>query len=480
MAGWGKKAAPLVVIHLLFVGSALGQPADPLTIRQMTRMVGQVLEPLNAVLQPGDAPVPRPKVEFVTRAEFQKLPNPEVDLLVRARLPEFSGDHLARAQQAARQACAAVGLARYRAGTDTIIIPLPVDDRIVASWSPTALPDPPEVAGQRVLQLAIVYEIVRLQLDRQYRWSERMNTCRDEDELRMWHALVEGRALHVTAQVADKLKSFVYADLLRQRYQSVPKDRPDPERLDMVRAMVFRDRLEACTQGKAFFEKIAASGMNPNVAFTTPPRQWLWMTRPELYVKASKNGLPDLRKVLGGLEGMPPAASWKSGQQALGPGMVREVAGMLHEQARAEVVLKNWEEGRTLVFFAPNGGGSMVVNLTRFETPAAARSYHGLSLDLQRKRDEIMNSNCTGSCKVLESRCESVEVPRSDAAVRCYKKVQYSDGRAVAADMVYVLAGSLVIEIDGFSTSVEPGWARQVVERITGAFAAPAAPVHAN
>jgi hypothetical protein len=468
-----------LVLALVLARSASAQPADPLTLRGIAQLVDQAMPALNAVLNEGNpkaAPLPAPKLHFVTPAEFRKLPDPEVDLLVAARLPELSGKNRERAQEAARAACADVALARYRPGDDCITVRLPVDEQRIGKWSPVALPDRPELAANRTLQMAIVHEAVRQELERRYHWIEQMQRCGDEDDLRTWINLVEGRTLQATEAVADKLGAFAYAELLSNRYRAIPDAGPDPERLNVVRTMVFRQKHEACVRGKAFFAYLTAHGIKPSVALAAPPRQSLWLGRPELYVKAQKGGLPDLRKVLARLQGAPPAAKWTAAQQALGPEMVREVARMLKEEARADRVLQAWEEGRTLAFFAPDAMASVVISVARFETPAAARAYHGLSLDLQRKRDEILSSNCTATCKVLESRCETVEVPHSQMAVRCFKKVQYNAGRTSAADMVYVLAGSLVIEVDGFSAAIDPTWARQAVANIVAAFPAPLPP----
>ena len=237
---------------------------------------------------------------------------------------------------------------------------------------------------------------------------------------------------------------------------------------------MFRQKFDAATRGKDFFARLDRDGVKAAeaTAFANPPRQLQWISRPELYVKSLRGGAPDLHKVLTGLERLPPGSKATAAQQPLGPEMVRQVAGMLQEQARADAILKGWEEGRTLAWFAPGAAGSIAISIARFDTPASARAYHGLSLDLQRKRDEMMNSNCTSTCKVVESKCEAVDVPHSEQAVRCFKKVKYSDGRTAAADMLYVLAGSLVIEINGVSAPVDPAWARQVVANIVGEFAA--------
>lgn len=467
--------ALVLAAALAVVGPAAAQPADPITLRTIARLVDQAMPHVNAVLNPGvpnAAPIVVPKLVFVSKAEFRKLPDPETDFAVRARLPELSARNLERAQESARNALAEVTLARYRPGADCIVIALPLDEHRVASWSTTAMPDPPELAAQRTLQLAIVHEIVRQHLDKQCHWWDQLAKCRDEDELRTWQALIEGRSLQATEAVADKLGSFAYAGLLAQRYRSVPDMGPDPDRLAIVRPVVFRQKFDAATNGKEFFARLVREGVTPGEAFANPPRQLLWVTRPELYVKSLRGGPPDLRKVLAGLERFPPGAQATAAQQALGPDMVREVATMLQEQARAEAVLKGWEEGRTLAWFAPSAAGSIAISIARFDTPASARAYHGLTLDLQRKRDELMNSNCTAGCKVIESKCEAVEMPRADTAARCLKKVQYSGGHTVAAEMLYVLVGSLVIEVNGFSAPVDPTWARQVVANIVSDFAA--------
>ena len=326
-----------------------------------------------------------------------------------------------------------------------------------------------------MLQLAIVHEIVRHHLDKQYHWWDQLTKCLDEDELWTWQALVEGRA---SAGNRGRRRPARHAPpmfgLLAQRYRTVPEMGADPDRLSVIQAIIFRQKLDARTHGKDFFARLVRDGVKPAeaTAFTTPPRQLLWISRPELYVKALRGGLPDLRKVLTGLERLPPGSKATAAQQPLGPEMVRQVAGMLQEQPRAEAVLKGWEEGRTLAWFAPSAAGSIAISIARFDTPASARAYHGLSLDLQRKRDEMMNSNCTSTCKVTESKCEAVDMPRAELAVRCFKKVKYSNGQTAAADMLYVLAGSLVIEVNGVSVTVDPAWARQVVANIVSEFAA--------
>lgn len=479
-----KTGAVVLVVACAAAGPVLAQPADPLTLRTIAKLIEPAMAPVNAVLNEGipSAPViPAPRLQFVTRAEFHKLPDPECDRLVRARLPELSDKNLARAQQSARDALAEVALARYRPGAEGIVVALPLDERRIATWSATVMPDPPELAAHRTLQVAIIHEIVRQQLDQRYHWADQLARCRDEDELRTWQTLVEGRTLQVTEQIADKLGVYAYAALLTQRYRAAPDMGPDPDRLSVVRAMVFRQKFDACTQGKEFFARLQREGVKPLEAtvFNNPPRQALWMARPELYVKAMRSSTPDLRDVLNTLRRSvrpPNVGGAVEMTQPLGPEMVREVAGMLQEQVRAEAVLKGWEEGRTVLWAGPGMASSIVVSVARFDTPASARAYHGLSLDLQRKRDVLMSANCMAASKVVESRCEPVEMPRAEAAARCFKKVQYPGGRVVEADMLYVLAGSLVIEVNGFSTALDPAWARQVVATIVGEFKTAPAP----
>jgi hypothetical protein len=487
------KASTLVVLLLPGIpGAVRAQSVDPLTQREITRLMAQAVPHINAVLAADDKdarPMGIPRLQLLTPAEFRRLPDPETDAIVRAHFGALSAR---AALDRAYQACAAVALVRFRPGTDTIAVSVPVDEKRIASWSSTALPDAPELAANRTLQLALVHETVLMYLDQAYHWTQQLARCRDEDEVRITLTLVEGRARQVTDLVADKLGSYIYAGALAQRYRAFPDDGPDPEKSAVIRAVAFRTRLDAENQGKAFFEHLAHAQVKPleATAFTNPPRQLLWITRPELYVKARHGELLDLTQLLKKLEAVRPppvpvppltltlSDAWVATEQTLGPDMVREVAKLVQEQPRAEAVLRGWEEARVLIWTHPNVPGQIAISVTRFDSPAAARAYHGFAIDLQRKRDDPRNNSCTGACQLLEWHSEAVPIARADAAVRYCKKIQPAGGQPTSVDMLYVLAGTMVIEFDAFGISLDslsvPSWPAHVLEAILATGAPPA------
>jgi hypothetical protein len=454
--------------------------ADPITQQQAHRLLAAAAAHINEILGVKVVVAERnsvkaPKLEFLSMADFRHAPDADVDALVHLHFPQLAGKALERAQEAARDACARVALARYRPGTDAIAIAVPLDDRRIATWSPVALPDPPELASERMLQLALVHEVIRLHLDRQHSWHEHLSKSHNEEENQVFRALVAGRALQLTERVADRLGSVFYSDLLAQRYRVVPDEGPDPERLTVVRAAIFQDRFRAATDGKALFAYLASQNVeNPEkVAFTQPPHQAFWIERPELYVKALRGQIPGLREVLSKVAPAPPR--YQAMPQPLTPDMVREAAAMFKEQARVEPLLRTWEEGHALVWVAPGDPSQIVLSVTRFSSPEAARAYHGFAIDLQRKRDEQMSSNCTGTCRVLESKCENADITGATAATRWTKKMQVGNAAPVATNMLYVLAGNLIIEIDGFRVDPDPGWTQRAVDAILGAYPTAAA-----
>jgi hypothetical protein len=468
---------------VLSAGEVARAQVDPITVQQAKRLLAQAAPHIDMVLgtkvvNSPDSLIssripPLPKLEFQAIADFRRAPDAALDALVHGHFPQLAGKPLERAQEAARDACGRVALAQYRPGCGTIVIAVPLDEQRIRSWSPVAFPDPPALAAERVLQLAIVHEVVRFHLDRQFHWSERLAKSRDEEEKQVLRGLVAGRAMQVTERVADRLGAAIYADLLAQRYRVVPEDGPDPERLAVAKAAVFKDAFQAATEGKAFFTHLAAQHLeDEKLVFSNPPHQAFWLSRPELYVKAVRQHTPSLKAVLAQLSCLPPAPHYAPLPQPLTPDMIVNVAAMLKEQNRAEALLRNWEEGHAAIWVVPGAsgeGGQFVLSATRFSSPEAARAYHGFAIDLQRKRDEQMTSPCTATCKVLESKCTNVEMKNVAAAVRWTKKMQVGNAAPVATNMLYILAGNLVVEIDGFRVDPDVGWAQRVVEAIVGA-----------
>jgi hypothetical protein len=402
-----------------------------------------------------------PEFRILTAAEFQRLSDPELEASLHWLFPELKDEAFARAAVVVRYVASLATVARHIEGGDVIHV-LPDNLPTIAAWD-TGLAAVNEPA---FLQLALVHEVARLALERRYDLARRRHACRDAEEFFALQALVEGQAAWLTREVARKLDTEGHFPLLAQRYLRIPDNAPDPA-LRTMSQLSLRKRHWASTQGLAFFEHLHAKGLADaeQRAFTRPPRLTGWVERPELYVRAEQAKRTDLATALRALEGTLPAGDWSVVQQPWTAEMVRQVAALVGEKARAERAVAGWDEGRSLVWALRKDAGKQVaVSLARHQTEAGARTYYGFAVDLQRKQDEMAGGSCAPTVRMLESKATAVRLPGFDEAVRNDKRMQYgAGGPPVAVSTLLARSGDLVIEFSWYGLPVEMDWASRVI-----------------
>jgi hypothetical protein len=144
--------------------------------------------------------------------------------------------------------------------------------------------------------------------------------------------------------------------------------------------------------------------------------------------------------------------------------MVRQAATLLGEKARAEKIMPAWGEARSLVWTARKHPGSQVaLSVVRFTSAASARSFFGLAVDLQRKRDGLSNPGCTFCPRVLQSRSSALRLPGTDEAVRHDKRLQFGSGAPIPVCVLLARAGDLVFEVSWHQAPPDTVWVRRII-----------------
>ncbi|HEX5270669.1 MAG TPA: hypothetical protein VFW33_09295 [Gemmataceae bacterium] len=405
-----------------------------------------------------------PKFVTVAPADLAALPDALIDARAEGQLADLDAGVRARARAAATAALRGATVAALREGEDTILVAPENAVRIVA-WDPA-------LAGAQsaaFLRLALVHETARWVLDRQYDLPRRRAACRDSEDLIALQAVVEGRCQWVTRQVAQKLGDESAFALLAEAYRYAP----DTKGEGAVRVLchdVLARRRWCCTQGLAFFDALDHAGVKDAEAraFAHPPRQTAWLERPALYLRAERLALGDLGESLKRLEGALAPEQWQAAQQPWTPEMFRDAAAVLGQAQRAEVVLRGWDAGRSLVWSArANPGRQVALGLLRFQDAAAARAYYGLAVDLQREQDELLNAACANHAAVVDSHAEALRLAGADEAVRADKKVRLGNqGDAVAITQLWARAGERVVELSWHGVSADTAWAQRLLDEL--------------
>lgn len=448
-------------IGVLVVGAVValhGQTRAQTEDGQIAELFGKARPHLEAVL--GRRLEKTPQFRTVTAEQLRRQADAEVEGHVRAHFPHLRGQELVRAVQAAQQVCAAATVARHGAGSEIIYV-VPDNLRAISRWDDSLA----AVNAPELLQLCLVCETARFDLDQRYDLNKRRKECLDAEELQALEACVEGRAQQVTREVARRLGTEALFPFLIKHYLYAPDAGPDAA-LRLVGQHAVRQRHWAAQHGLAFCTYLADRGVRDaeKQVFERLPRQVRWITRPQLYVQAVEAKRADLAAVMARLQGAVPQAEWVGAQQSWTPAMIRQVAGMLNEKARAEKVLETWDEGRTLVWTHKNHAVAQVaLSVVRYETAAGARGYFGFAVDLQRKRDETPGA-CGPALKVLESTSTALKLAGVDEAVRTDKRIQLgADAQPIPVSMVLVRAGELVIECSWHGFTADPAWAERII-----------------
>jgi hypothetical protein len=176
----------------------------------------------------------------------------------------------------------------------------------------------------------------------------------------------------------------------------------------------------------------------------------------------------DLEKVLTHVEKSLPAPGWSVTQQAWTPDMLRQAAALLGEKERGEKIANAWSEGRSLTWTARNAPSrQLAVGLICFRDAVAAKSYLGLAVDLQRKRDEITNAACADCGRVIESRSSTVALRGADETARSEKKIASREkGATTEICQLWVRTGNRVVEFTWTGVRADMAWTQRVLDLI--------------
>jgi hypothetical protein len=451
---------------LLMTGGVVhGQQADEVSTRAAADLFARARPHLEAVL--GTPLEASPQFRPASRWVLKHLPDPDLEAQLRWRFADLDREGRGQACLAACEARASATMARYldgtcRGGAGTVLV-VPGQEGVIAAWDGALA----AAKSPAFLQLALVHEVVRGLLDRRYDLARRLAACQDAEEYQVLRALEQGRAQWVTREVARRLGTEACFPLLAERLRHVPDATADPG-LRLVSQTALRQDHWAHVQGLAFFTYLDELGWKDAEAraFGRPPRQARWIEQPELYVRAQGQTRPALATLLTGVEQALPAAQWQAAQHSWTPEMVAQVAGLMGQRDRAEKVLSAWVEGRSLVWTRKGGSaGQVALSVVRLNGPAGARSYYGLAVDLQRKRDELTAQACGGQMRVLEARADALRLPGVDEGARFDKRVQFgTQAPAIPTALILARAGDTVLELSWHGLEADYGWAQRVID----------------
>jgi hypothetical protein len=405
-----------------------------------------------------------PQFRTVTPAELAEVGDGLLDRQLRWQYPDLGGPPADDARRAALRALRSACVAAQQEGTDVIFF-APDNAAVIARTGPALA----KADSESFLRLALVKEAARWVLDHRYELAKRRAACRDSEELIALQVIIEGRAGWIAREVARRMSEVEYFPLLAEAY-TAPPEGPSAGAAAVLGRDVRRRRGWACVLGLAFFDYLEHQGVTDAEAraFLRPPRQLSRIERPELYLRAERLDLPDLGDALARVEKALSPAEWQAGQQPWTPDMIRRAATLLGETRRMEKVAQAWDAGRSLVWSArDNPGRQVVLGVVRFQDEAAARSYYGLAVDLQRRQDELFGGGPAGAPRLLESRSQPLTLPGLDEAVRCDRRVgPAGKGREVAMTQVCARAGDRVVELTWYDAPADAEWAARVLDEV--------------
>jgi hypothetical protein len=224
-----------------------------------------------------------------------------------------------------------------------------------------------------------------------------------------------------------------------------------------------QQRFWACARGLEFFNYLEQQGVKDleKQVFATPPRVRERINRPELYVNALKETRPALASTLERLKKAMPAGGTVA-QEEWTPDLVKQVAGLLGQQDRAGRALEAWSEGYCVVWKAKNDPARHItITVARLGSTAAARTYFGFALDLQRQRDELSNNPSGLPLRVIDSRYRGVGFQKVDEAVLGDRKLQPAGSNAsIPSRTVLARSGDCVVDITWHGIPGDLVWAQ--------------------
>jgi len=410
----------------------------------------------------------------VNAAELQQIADPELEAQLRWQFPGLADAARKQALEATRDAFRAVSVALYRSGSDIL---LPANSPRLAQWAEYQAPAGTTAAEFRkdFVTLALVLETARLALDQRYQLTRRLAACRSRDEFDVLEALYEGQALWLTRRVARRLSLDACFPLLPDRLDCMLRRPADATFDDRAEHASLSDRelytlcwLTLCERhrtaifGLGFFDYLEKQGIGnaADRAFGQLPPKLAWVEHPELYCNAELRAPDSLVQVLDRLGDEFRKRNWDCNPQPWTPEMVRQVAANLGAQEQTERVLHSWKDGAALLCKTNAGAGELAVGVVRLTDEAGARAYFGLSAELQRKQDELLNTRPDSPQRVAKSETHALPLPGTDEAVRTDKEFQEEAlAQPAHVSTLLVRTGHLVALFTWRELTPDPDWA---------------------
>lgn len=423
-----------------------------------------------------------PSFRTVNAAQLQEIADTELDVQLRWQFPGLAESVRTQASAAASDAFRAVSVALYRSGNEIL---LPANSPRLAQWAEYQTPagGNPVAFRKDFATLALVLEAARMALDQRYQLTKRWAACRSRDEFDVLEALYEGQALWLTRRVARRLSLDACFLLLTDRLDCVLRrpadvsfdDRTEREALSdrelyTLCWLVLRERHRTALFGLGFFDYLEKQGIRDAAdrAFAQPPSKLAWVEHPELYCKAELRTPGSLAYVLDQLGDRFKNDAWDCRLQPWTPEMVRQVAVNLGAQEQVERVLHSWQDGAALLYVPKTEGAEAEVALgvVRLTDAAGARAYFGLSSELQRKQDELLNTRPNSPQRVAKSETHTLPLAGADEAVRTDKEFQPAEGRPARVTTLLVRSGNLVALFTWRELAPDPDWASRFLAEL--------------
>lgn len=419
-----------------------------------------------------------PRFRSVSAAELQQSADPELEAQLRWQYSGLADATRKQALEATRDAFRAVSVSLYRSGTDIL---LPANSPRLAEWAASQTPPGGNPAAFRkdFVTLALVLEAARMALDQHYHLSKRWSECRSRDDFEVLEALYEGQALWVTRRVARRLGLDNCFPLLIDRLDCVLRQPSDPSFDDKASRAALSDRelytvcwLTLCARhqaaiyGLGFFDYLEKQGVAgaADRAFSKLPPKLNWVEHPELYCKAEFQAPGNLVQVLDRLGDKLKNQSWDCHVLPWTPEMVREVAANLGTQDQAERVLRSWRDGAALLCGKAAAPGELALGVVRLTDDAGARAYFGLSADMQRQQDELLNTRPNSPQRVARSETHTLPLPGTDEAVQTDKEFkETATGQPSHVTTLLVRASNLVVLFTWRELPPDPDWAGRLL-----------------
>jgi len=455
-----RDFAPLLLagVGLLSLNAAISAQVPQAAELDVDRLFTQARPHLEQAL--GQRLEPLGNVRVATTRELPAA-DPLIAAQVRWQFPDLRGEALTKAVAATQTAFQSVTIASLRPEAHALLV-VTENARTMSQWHESLA----AAQSASFVQLALVAEVIRAILEHRYALAQRFANCHDAEEFQALHAVVDGRSLWLTRQVARQLGTEAVFPLLAERYLRVPDTLSDPA-LRTVSQEALRRHHATITQGLAFFDYLEQHGGRDaeKLVFSHPPRQMAWVTEPALYWRAQQGQRADLAETMARLEMTLPASEWSAQQQPWTPAMILQAANLLGQKQRAEKIVRGWDDGRSLTWTAKRGRGQQVtLGVVRFQDAANARSYYGFALELQRKQDEMLAA-CATSRRTLDFHTETVRLHHADEAVKSDRQFQFaSDSKPVAVSQLWVRAGDRVLEFTWTVMPADTAWAGSVLD----------------